>query len=117
MQVVAPDFQEWMNFSAKSAISIWKKRWFVLKGDHLYYAKEPRAAEVKSLCSLYGFRLTTDAEVHRGNYGFVLNRTDLVQHRFSCSDPEIARQWIRVLLKATIDRDPFGNSLLFVAVG
>lgn len=103
----------------------WKNRYFVLKGPHLYWLKSDSASvrfasvtrvlysmgltsqetKVKGYINIVGYRMFADENIDPGKYGFKLLHESDRSHFFSSDEQMVIREWMRALMKATIDRD------------
>jgi hypothetical protein len=97
------DHQGWLK-KPSGTITVWKRRWFILKDTQLYYTKGPKDPFVKPICNIAGFKIISDPDINPGSFGFRLIRQQRV-YSFSCDDYEETRLWIKAMMKATIDRD------------
>jgi hypothetical protein len=50
-----------------------------------------------------------DADVHPGRYGFRIIHDNGATHLFSADDSKLLRDWMKAMMKATIDRDWVGK--------
>ena len=52
-----------------------------------------------------GYRMVADENIDPGRYGFKLLHESDRSHFFSSDEQMVIREWMRSLMKATIDRD------------
>lgn len=99
-----PDKQGYLK-KRGGGYNAWKTRFFVLKGSHLYFLKSESEDHVKGRIDLKGHRIIVD-ESSNGSYGFRLVGPGVEKpHFFSSSDQREIRDWMKALMKATIQRD------------
>ncbi|KAH9987791.1 hypothetical protein BJV77DRAFT_1024192 [Russula vinacea] len=105
-QIGQPDHEGWMRKRGEN-YNTWKNRYFVLKGPHLYWLKSDSASEtkVKGYINIVGYRMFADENIDPGKYGFKLLHESDRSHFFSSDEQMVIREWMRALMKATIDRD------------
>ncbi|KAH8977537.1 hypothetical protein EDB92DRAFT_1916615 [Lactarius akahatsu] len=105
-QIGTPDHNGWMRKKGEH-YNTWKNRYFVLKGPHLYWLKSNAQSEtkIKGYVNIVGYRIISDENVDPGRYGFKLSHeTDRI-YCFSSDEQVVIREWMKALMKATIDRD------------
>lgn len=98
------DHQGWMRKKGEK-YPTWKSRYFILKGSNLYYLKSQNEIRIKGVIKLNGFKVVMDADVHPGRYGFRIIHDNGSFHLFSADDSKLVRDWMKAMMKATIDRD------------
>ena len=123
-QIGQPDHEGWMRKRGEN-YNTWKNRYFVLKGPHLYWLKSDSASvriasvtrvvysmgltsqetKVKGYINIVGYRMLADENIDPGKYGFKLLHESDRSHFFSSDEQMVIREWMRALMKATIDRD------------
>ncbi|KAI0265884.1 hypothetical protein BC834DRAFT_876782 [Gloeopeniophorella convolvens] len=105
-QIGAPDHNGWMRKKGEH-YNAWKNRYFVLKGPHLYWLRSnsPTETKIKGYVNIVGYRIVTDEKVDPGRYGFKLVHESDRTHYFSSDEQAVIREWMKALMKATIDRD------------
>jgi hypothetical protein len=105
-QIGQPDHKGWMRKRGEH-YNTWKSRYFVLKGPHLYWLKSDNASEtkIKGYINIMGYRMAADENIDPGKYGFKLLHESDRSHFFSSDEQMVIREWMRALMKATIDRD------------
>ncbi|KAI9462035.1 hypothetical protein F5148DRAFT_1214326 [Russula earlei] len=105
-QIGEPDHKGWMRKRGERYNS-WKNRYFVLKGPHLYWLRSNNASEtkIKGYVNIVGYRMLADENIDPGRYGFKLLHESDRSHFFSSDEQMVVREWMRALMKATIDRD------------
>ncbi|KAI0301517.1 hypothetical protein B0F90DRAFT_1717728 [Multifurca ochricompacta] len=105
-QIGTPDHNGWMRKKGEH-YNTWKTRYFVLKGPHLYWLKSnsPSETKIKGYVNIIGNRIVTDESVDPGRYGFKLVHESDRAHYFSSDEQVVIREWMKALMKATIDRD------------
>ncbi|MBW0513205.1 hypothetical protein O181_052920 [Austropuccinia psidii MF-1] len=96
--------QGWMRKKDDKYLT-WKLRYFILKGANLYYLKGPTEICIKGLIKLSGFKVVMDSDVNPGRYGFRIIHDNNTTHSFSADDPKVLRDWMKAMMKATIQRD------------
>ncbi|KAI0065849.1 hypothetical protein BV25DRAFT_1913283 [Artomyces pyxidatus] len=105
-QIGSPDHNGWMRKKG-DRYNAWKNRYFVLKGPHLYWLRSnsPSETRIKGYVNIVGYRIITDEKVDPGRYGFKLIHENDKTHYFSSDEQVVIREWMKALMKATIDRD------------
>ncbi|OAV93000.1 hypothetical protein PTTG_27446 [Puccinia triticina 1-1 BBBD Race 1] len=103
-RIGSPDHMGWMRKKGEK-YPTWKLRYFILKGPNLYYLKAQNEVRIKGLIKLAGFKVVMDADVHPGRYGFRIIHDNGATHLFSADDSKLLRDWMKAMMKATIDRD------------
>ncbi|KNZ53671.1 uncharacterized protein VP01_316g11 [Puccinia sorghi] len=103
-RIGTPDHMGWMRKKGEK-YPTWKLRYFILKGPNLYYLKAENQIRIKGLIKLTGFKVLMDADVHPGRYGFRIIHDNGSTHLFSADDSKLLRDWMKAMMKATIDRD------------
>ncbi|KAH9170375.1 hypothetical protein EDB89DRAFT_1978632 [Lactarius sanguifluus] len=105
-QIGTPDHNGWMRKKGEH-YNTWKNRYFVLKGPHLYWLKSNAQSEtkIKGYVNIVGYRIISDENVDPGRYGFKLSHETDRTHCFSSDEQVVIREWMKALMKATIDRD------------
>ncbi|KAG8755383.1 polar growth protein [Serendipita sp. 396] len=83
----------------------WKSRFFFLKGTHLYYLRSKQETRIKGYINIKGYKIIADEATHPGRYGFRIIHDTQKPHFFSSEDQIVIRDWMKALMKATIDRD------------
>jgi hypothetical protein len=61
--------------------------------------------KIKGYVNIVGYRIISDENVDPGRYGFKLVHDTDRDHHFSSDEQGIIREWMKALMKATIDRD------------
>ncbi|KAL7422543.1 hypothetical protein Q5752_003191 [Cryptotrichosporon argae] len=102
-QIGKPDHAGYMKKKGER-YNTWKLRFFVLKADHLYYMKSESEDRVKGHIDLKGHRVLADENTNPGSYGFRLIGSEKTHH-FSSSEQVQIREWMKAIMKATINRD------------
>ncbi|KAI0313112.1 hypothetical protein OF83DRAFT_1249533 [Amylostereum chailletii] len=105
-QIGAPDFNGWMRKKG-DRYNAWKNRYFLLKGPHLYWLRSNSSSEtrIKGYVNIVGYHIVTDEKIDPGRYGFKLVHDSDKTHMFSSDEQSVIREWMKALMKATIDRD------------
>ncbi|KAI9447510.1 hypothetical protein H4582DRAFT_2137033 [Lactarius indigo] len=105
-QIGTPDHNGWMRKKGEH-YNTWKNRYFVLKGPHLYWLKSNAQSEtkIKGYVNIVGYRIISDENVDPGRYGFKLSHETDRTYCFSSHEQVVIREWMKALMKATIDRD------------
>ncbi|KAI9457942.1 hypothetical protein BJY52DRAFT_1270491 [Lactarius psammicola] len=105
-QIGMPDHNGWMRKKGEH-YNTWKNRYFVLKGPHLYWLKSNAQSEtkIKGYVNIVGYRIISDENVDPGRYGFKLAHETDRTYFFSSDEQVVIREWMKALMKATIDRD------------
>jgi hypothetical protein len=65
----------------------------------------PQEAKIKGYVNIVGYRVIADENVDPGRYGFKLTHESDRAHFFSSDEHTVIREWMKALMKATIDRD------------
>ncbi|KAI8149823.1 hypothetical protein BJV82DRAFT_584771 [Fennellomyces sp. T-0311] len=100
----APEHEGWLHKQGDK-YKTWNKRWFVLKGPHLFYFKSPKDVRMKGIINLRGYRIVVDESIHSGKYSFRAQHDRERTFCFYTDTEESMRKWIQVLIKTTIARD------------
>lgn len=105
-QIGVPDHKGWMR-KRGDRYNTWTSRYFVLKGPHLYWLKSsnPSETKIKGYLNIVGYRLVADENIDPGKYGFKLVHESDRPHFFSSDEQMAVREWMKALMKATIERD------------
>lgn len=98
------DHEGWMRKKGERYNS-WKPRYLALKGSDLVLLRDPSAAKIKGYVSMKGYKVIADENTNPGKYGFKILHESEKPHYFSSDDAIIVRDWMKALMKATIDRD------------
>lgn len=106
VQIGEPDHVGWMR-KKSDRYNSWKPRYFVLKGQHLYWLKSSSVSEtrLKGYIDIVGYKVTVDENLDPGRYGFRIDHDKDKTHFFSSDEKSIIREWMKAIMKATIDRD------------
>ena len=83
----------------------WNTRYLALKGADLIVLRDPSAEKIKGYIRMRGYKVVADENTNPGKYGFKLVHETERTHYFSMDDAETMRDWMKVLMKSTIDRD------------
>ncbi|KIY43160.1 hypothetical protein FISHEDRAFT_62927 [Fistulina hepatica ATCC 64428] len=105
-QIGEPDYAGFMRKRGEK-YGTWKMRYFVLKGQYLYWMKSNSKSETKykgCIC-IIGYRVTSDENLNPGRYGFRIDHDSEKSHYFSDDDSTVIREWMKAIMKATIARD------------
>ncbi|KAG0148811.1 hypothetical protein CROQUDRAFT_40729 [Cronartium quercuum f. sp. fusiforme G11] len=103
-RIGTPDHVGWMRKKGEK-YPTWKMRYFILKNANLYYLKSENEARIKGLIKLPGYKVVMDDDVNPGRYGFKIIHDNGSTHAFSADDSKLLRDWMKAMMKATIDRD------------
>ncbi|KAI1795003.1 hypothetical protein LXA43DRAFT_993043 [Ganoderma leucocontextum] len=105
-QIGTPDHNGWMRKKG-DRYNVWKLRYFVLKGPHLYWLRSNSKSEmkIKGYLNIVGYKVLADENVDPGRYGFRIVHDTEKPHLFSSDEQLIVREWMKALMKATITRD------------
>ncbi|KAI0027993.1 hypothetical protein K488DRAFT_59864 [Vararia minispora EC-137] len=105
-QIGVPDHNGWMRKKGER-YNVWKTRYFVLKGPHLYWLRSnnPSEVRIKGYVNTTSYRIVADEKVDPGKYGFKLIHDTERPHMFSSDEQSVIREWMKALMKAAIDRD------------
>ncbi|OBZ88420.1 Protein BOI2 [Choanephora cucurbitarum] len=101
---IGPDTKGWL-YKQGCKYKQWNKRWFVLKGIHLFYFKSPKDLRMKGIINLRGYRIIPDESIQPGKYSFKAQHFEERTFYFYTDTETSMRQWITPLMKATITRD------------
>ncbi|KZP00305.1 hypothetical protein CALVIDRAFT_595672 [Calocera viscosa TUFC12733] len=99
-----PDHQGWMRKKGER-YSSWKNRYFVLKGQHLYYLRSQTESKIKGYINVSGYKVIADENTNVGKYGFRIVHDSEKPHYFSSDEQLVIREWMKAIMKATIGRD------------
>ncbi|KZV86236.1 hypothetical protein EXIGLDRAFT_725062 [Exidia glandulosa HHB12029] len=103
-QIGEADYAGWMRKRGER-YNTWKLRYFVLKGPHLYYLRSRNETKLKGYINIIGYKVVADENANPGRYGFrIVHDTDK-SHYFSSEEQMVVREWMKAIMKATIDRD------------
>lgn len=98
------DHEGWMRKKGERYNS-WKPRYLALKGSDLVLLRDPSASKIKGYVSMKGYKVIADENTNPGKYGFKILHESEKPHYFSSDDGLLVRDWMKALMKATIDRD------------
>lgn len=98
------DQEGWMRKKGER-YNTWKPRYLALKGSDLVLLRDPSAAKIKGYVSMKGYKVIADENTNPGKYGFKILHEREKPHYFSSDDAIVVREWMKALMKATIDRD------------
>ncbi|CAO3600056.1 unnamed protein product [Absidia cylindrospora] len=101
---VAPDMEGWL-YKQGDKYKTWNKRWFVLKGNNLFYFKSPKDVRMKGIINLRGYRMVCDETICMGQYSFKAQHEKERTFYFYADTDLSMKAWIQSLIKATISRD------------
>ncbi|KAJ1907420.1 hypothetical protein IWQ60_011867 [Tieghemiomyces parasiticus] len=96
-----PDHQGYLRKRA-AGYPLWQARWFVLKGQHLYYFKHPHDGACRGVVNLQGYRMVPDENIKKGKYCFKCVHETRRTYYFYHDEAEAAKGWMKMFLKATI---------------
>ncbi|KAI7898963.1 uncharacterized protein BX663DRAFT_522670 [Cokeromyces recurvatus] len=113
-----PEFEGWL-YKQSDRYKTWNKRWFVLYGNNLFYFKNPRDSKMKGIIHLHGYRVILEVSSSSNSSSSSINinnnnmnkkcyfklHHDFERTFFFYTTPSEIKQWIQVLMKATIKRD------------
>jgi hypothetical protein len=68
----------------------------------MLFSQETR---IKGYINIRGYKVIADEATHPGRYGFRIVHDAQKPHFFSSEDHGTIREWMKALMKATIDRD------------
>ena len=68
--------------------------------------------KIKGYVNIVGYRIISDENIDPGRYGFRLVHDTDRDHFFSSDEQVIIREWMKALMKATIDRDYTSASII-----
>ncbi|KAI8096342.1 uncharacterized protein BX664DRAFT_323710 [Halteromyces radiatus] len=102
--MVAPIHEGWL-YKRGDKYKKWNKRWFELKDDHLYYYSHPKDSHVRGVIKLQGYRIQSDPAMYSGKYCFKAHHDRERTFYFYTEKESSMKQWVNVLMKATITRD------------
>jgi hypothetical protein len=60
---------------------------------------------VKGYINIHGYKVVADDTIHPGRYGFRIIHDANKPHVFASDEHTVVREWMKALMKATIDRD------------
>ncbi|KAG5635290.1 hypothetical protein H0H81_011818 [Sphagnurus paluster] len=105
-QIGEADHSGWMRKKGERYNS-WKLRYFIIKGQHMYYLRSnsPSETKIKGYINIVGYKVTVDENVNPGRYGFRIEHDNDKTHYFSSDEKTIIRDWMKAIMKATIGRD------------
>ncbi|KAF8524552.1 hypothetical protein BU17DRAFT_42692 [Hysterangium stoloniferum] len=105
-QIGVPDHAGWLKKKGEK-YNVWKLRYLVLKGPHLYYLRSNTRTEtkIKGYINVQGYKIIADENTNPGKYGFKIVHDNEPSHYFSFEEQLPVREWMKALMKATIDRD------------
>lgn len=103
---IAPvDMQGWIKKKGER-YNTWNSRYIALKGQDLIVLRDPAAEKVKGHINMRGYKVVADENTSLGRYGFKIVHESERPHFFSLDDPVVLRNWMKGMMKASIDRDP-----------
>ncbi|KAF9653416.1 hypothetical protein BDM02DRAFT_3182935 [Thelephora ganbajun] len=105
-QIGTPDFNGWLMKRGEH-YHIWKDRYCVLKGHNFYWMRSNNATEtkIKGYINVSGYKITPDEDIKPGNYGFKMEHPNDKTHMFYSDTQSVIREWMKALMKSTIERD------------
>ena len=104
----------------------WKNRYCVLKGHNLYWMRSAsntvwtnssrchlgwrlisilQETKIKGYTNVTGYKITPDEDIKPGNYGFKMEHPNDKTHMFYSVTQSAIREWMKALMKSTIERD------------
>ena len=118
------DFSGWIMKKGER-YNTWKMRFFYLKGPHMYYLRSKtvgalrfcfwfgeadvglcqQETKVKGYINIHGYKVVADDTINPGRYGFRIIHDVNKPHAFASDEHAVVREWMKALMKATIDRD------------
>ncbi|WFC98930.1 hypothetical protein MYAM1_001663 [Malassezia yamatoensis] len=102
---IAPvEMQGWIKKKGER-YNAWNSRYIALKGHDLIILRDPAAEKVKGHINLRGYKVVSDENTSFGRYGFKIIHETERPHFFSMDDPVTLRNWMKNIMKASIDRD------------
>ena len=102
---IAPvEMQGWIKKKGER-YNTWNSRYIALKGSDLIILRDPAAEKVKSHINMRGYKVVADESTSLGRYGFKIVHESDRPHFFSLDDPLMLRNWMKGMMKASIDRD------------
>ncbi|WFD43024.1 hypothetical protein MPSI1_001675 [Malassezia psittaci] len=102
---IAPvEMQGWIKKKGER-YNAWNSRYIALKGHDLIILRDPAAEKVKGHINLRGYKVVSDENTSFGRYGFKIVHESERPHFFSMDDPVALRNWMKNIMKASIDRD------------
>jgi hypothetical protein len=125
------DFSGWMMKKGER-YHTWKTRFFYLKGPHLYYLRSKavcllpfrlgsgeanmsryeQETKVKGYININGYKVVADDTINPGRYGFQIIHDGNKSHAFASDQYLVVRDWMKAIMKATIERDYTRMSIL-----
>lgn len=100
-----PDHAGWLR-KKNDRYNFWKSRYFILKGQHLYWLKSAKPSEKtpKGIIDIVGYKITTVDNTFdsSGRYGFRIDRDQERTYFFSSDDKNAICDWTKAIMKATI---------------
>ncbi|KAF9445830.1 hypothetical protein P691DRAFT_244057 [Macrolepiota fuliginosa MF-IS2] len=104
-QIGDPDHVGWMR-KRSDRYNSWKNRYFVLKGPHMYCLRsDSKSTKIKGYIHIVGYKVSVDENLDPGRYGFRIDHDNDRTHFFSSDEKAAVRDWMKAIMKATIDRD------------
>ncbi|KAF5363809.1 hypothetical protein D9756_000046 [Leucocoprinus leucothites] len=105
-QIGQPDHVGWMR-KRGDRYNSWKNRYFVLKGPHMYCLRSDSKSEtkIKGYIHIVGYKVSVDENLDPGRYCFRVDHENDKSHYFSSDEKAVVRDWMKAIMKATIDRD------------
>lgn len=106
-QIGEPDHVGWLH-KKNDRYNFWKPRYFILKGQHLYWFKSSKPSEKtpKGIIDIVGYKVTAmdDTWDSSGRYGFRIDRDQARTYFFSSDNKDAIRDWTKAIMKTTISR-------------
>lgn len=123
-QIGTPDYNGWLHKKGDS-YNAWKYRYLVLRGPHLYWMRSNsktvrvfcflilqceayysiQETKIKGYVNVAGYKVVPDENIRPGSYGFKMIHDNDKIHYFSSEAQLVVREWMKALMKSTIDRD------------
>lgn len=76
------------------------------------YIVRDQETKIKGYIKVQGYKVIADENANPGKYGFRIIHDNEQAHYFSSEEQLVVREWMKALMKATIDRDFSSASLL-----
>ena len=72
--------------------------------------------KIKGYVNTTGYRIVADEKIDPGKYGFKLVHESEKAHYFSSEEQSVIREWMKALMKSSIDRDYSSARSLFLSL-
>jgi len=103
------DREGWLHKQATTFLKTWQKRWFILKGEQLHYAKDKEASDIRGSFDITGCVISQES-ADRKKFVFLITSAQKKLHFMASSETDM-KEWIEILQKnaGTVPSTPTRN--------